>query len=448
MNVTDRFIDYVYVLSKMDFPTQAVLRAKKCLLDYLGVTLAGARMSDNRDNRLLDCFGNNQGDSTIIGLNRKVGLLDATLLNGMNSHVAELDDGIRFGMVHPGAPVISALLPLAEQEKTNGTKLLTAIIVGYETVIRLATAMQPSHKLSGFHATGTCGTIGAALGSAVLLGLAKPMMKHALSAAATSASGILNVIKGGSELKPYNAGHAALGGLMAASLARAGFKGPEDVLSGNRGFLQMMAPKCDCGVLERKEKDLLGIEKVYIKPYAACRHCHPAIEAALRIKSRNKIAAENIHSIKVITYRLGVEGHEHNQIAGICSAKMSTPFSVAVALCKGKAGIDEFTLEAIADPGIISLSQKVTVYADDYLSALVPNQRPAIVEIVTTNNQKLTERVDLAKGEPENPLTEDEIKEKFVSLALFAKKSKHTAGKIIECVWNVENDLGKLFPLL
>lgn len=443
-NITDRFIDGLYDVMHSELPPLAVQHAKMCLLDYLGVTFAGATMLTEKGNNILDFFENETGNTTVIGFGRKSTLFNAALINGMSAHIAELDDGVRQGSIHPGAPIISALLPLAEMKKLSGKDLLRGIIIGYEAAIGLASAIQPSHRNKGFHTTGTVGTIGVAMAIAAALGYSRAQFKNALSAAATSASGMLNLIKGSSELKPYNAGQAAVSGLMAALQAYAGFTGSDDVLNGEWGFLGMMSDDIKHDFLERKPGEPLRIGKVYIKPHAACRHCHPAIDATLAIRSKYGLLPEEIKSVKVTTYFMAVGGHDHTTINGITSAKMSTPFSVAVALQTGKAGIKEFSDETINDNAILGLTQKVSVSENSELSAIVPHKRPAVVEIQTINNKLFVERVDLAKGEPENPLNKKELKDKLISLGEYAGKSKNKLHQLIQYVTGIENKLDKL----
>jgi 2-methylcitrate dehydratase PrpD len=369
-------------------------------------------------------------------------------MNGLSSHVAELDDGVRFGTIHPGSPVFSALLPLAEKEKLKGADLLTGIVTGYEAAVRIACAIQPSHKERGYHATGTCGTIGAAMGAAAMLGFSKSQMKETLSLAALSACGSLKVLEDGSELKPFNVGRAAVAGLQAAWMARAGFRGPDDALSGDAGFFSMMTGQVDSSHLERKKGEVLGIEKVYVKPYAACRFCHPAVEAALKIRCDHSVCPEDIKTVNVITHRWAVKNHDHTQIHGVSSAKMSIPYCVAVALVSGKAGMEEFTDERIRQAVIVSLTQKVRVCADEEMTALVPLKWAAIVKIETYNGICYSEKVDLPKGEPEVPLTDHEIEEKFDSLAAYGNKTGEERREIIRIVWNVGEEIHRLYPLL
>lgn len=446
-NTTDLFIDTLYKIAKIDYPKSASLQAKKCILDYLGVTLAGAKMLDEKGNNLLNCFRSPAGDTTIIGFGQKSYILNAAFLNGICAHIAELDDGIRFGMFHPGAPIISALLPLAEQENLDGSSLIEGIIMGYEAATRLASAIQPFHKERGYHATGTCGVFGVAIGVAFALNFNKVQIKNAFSAAATGSSGLLKVFQDGSELKPYNAGKAAMNGLMAAMMAKAGFNGPDDILGGKNGFLELMANKYSIECLE-KEGQKYGVENIYFKPYAACRHCHPAIEAVIALRLEHQIEPENIKSINVATYHWAVENHDHADIKGITSAKMSIPYSVAVALVTGEAGIDEFNANSLNNEQVLALAHKVKVCADKYLTDLVPERRVAVVEITTGSNKSFNKRIDYPKGEPENPLSIKELTDKFVTLAQYAGKPIEEIEKIIDYVWNLENDLHKLYALL
>lgn len=446
-NLTDRFIDDLYRLSETRFPTSLIGLAKRCLLDYLGAAFAGSRLLIGKGGKLLARLGAGE-DAAVIGFGRKAGLESAAFVNGLSSHVAELDDGVRFGMIHPGAPVFSALLPLAEKERMNGHDFLKGVIVGYEAEVRLAHAMQPSHYARGFHPTGTCGTIGAAMGAAAMIGCSKTELKDAFSAAAISAAGMLKVIEDGCEIKPLNVARAAVNGLMSVFTAVSGFKGLDDVLSGNTGFFAMMADTFDESKLCQAAGDPLAIQKGYVKPYAACRHAHPSIEAALRIRKRGNISPDTIREVRIITYRGVLGKHDHNCIKGIASAKMSIPYGLAVALVTGKAEIDQFNEAHVNNPEILALAKKVIVSADEEISARVPQQRAAIVEIRMDDGTCISERVDYPKGEPENPLSEKELRDKFSSLAASAQKSSEAIQEIIQVVNSAEDRLPDLFCLL
>ena len=446
-NLTELFLDQIFEMSKLDLMPSLVIQAKKCMLDYLGATFAGSEIQKNKLMKLLDLITSENEEVSVIGFNRKSDLKSAVFLNGLSSHVADFDDGANSGIIHIGSPVFSTLIPLAEKEHISPERFLRGVIVGYETSLRLANSIQPSHKKLGYHATGTCGTIGSSIAACVSLNFSKVEMKNAFSSAIVAASGTLKVLEDGSELKPYNVGRASLVGFLSAIMGRAGFAGPDDVLLGDNGFFSMMTKSFEVSHL-KKRKDTYAIEKVYFKPYAACRYCHPAIEAAIKIRPKIKFAYDNIKEVNVKTYVWAVAKHDHADIQGITSAKMSIPYSVAVALYSGKADIEEFEIDRIKNSDVLSLAKKVKVAADDELTSLFPQKSAAIVELVTNDGASFVERVDYPKGEPENPLSEEEIKDKFMTLAMYGNKTKEEAEKIIECVWDLENRLGDLFDLL
>ena len=446
--ITEHFIKDLCELLHVQFDQSIYEQAKKSLLDYLGVTIAGSQMIKSKISKLYDDIAKDTDIISLIGLNKKTGVLEAALINGINSHVAELDDGERFGMFHPGAPLFSALLPAAQKFQINAILFLKGIIIGYEASIRLARALQPSLRDKGFHGTGVCGTIGAAIAVGVTLNFTKKQLKDTLSAAATSASGLLKVIRDDSEIKPFNVGIAAQNALNSVLLVKSGFEGPDDVLGGEKGFLAVFTGKYDDKWFFRTENEIPYIMDIYRKPYAACRHCHAPIEAAIRLRVRYNIKPKDIQSINVKTYRWALEGHDHTEIAGINSAKMSIPFSVAVALYTGKAGIQEFMPEWINDDSVIELTAKVKVFSDDDLTALVPQKRAAIVELITTNGDCLSERVDYPRGEPETPMSIADIEEKFLSLSSFANKERSISEDIMKCVWNIETELNRLYQII
>ncbi|OQC68431.1 MAG: 2-methylcitrate dehydratase [Verrucomicrobia bacterium ADurb.Bin006] len=372
----------------------------------------------------------------------------AALVNGISSHAAELDDGVISGIVHPGAPLLSALLPVAEEQSIDGRRLLLGIVSGYEATVRLANAIQPSHKMRGYHATATCGGIGAALGILNMTAATEETMKNAVSAAAVSAGGSLKVLEDGSQLKPFNPGHAALTAVVSVALAKAGFKGPDDVMSGRAGFLAMMADAYEEEALFPERDQKLCIESVYVKPYAACRYCHPAIEAALQIRCEKVICVEDIEWIRVATYKLAVDHHDHTVVQEVSSAKMSIPFSVAAAMVTGRAGIEEYSEACIRDTRIVRLAQKVSVIPDEHYSAVFPKQTPARVEIRCRNGSDHVREVFLPKGEPGNPLSDDELNNKFMSLAAYAGLTSNQSATIRDAVWNLPDGAERLYELL
>ncbi len=448
MNITKKILDNVWEMKLNRFPNEILEISKKCLLDYLGVTLAGAFILKDRGNNLLDSIDSKDDTSSVIGYKTKSNVVTASFINGLSAHAAELDDGMNSGIIHPGSPVISALLPIAEKYNSRGKDLLEAIVVGYEISALLANMIQPSHKLKGYHATGTCGTIGVAVAIAFLLDYSKEEMKNAINTAVVSVSGTLKVLEDNSELKPYNVAKASMNGVISAFMAKSGFEGPDDAFSGSNGFFSMMSDRVDLSYLETSKRNCYFIQKIYVKPYAACRYCHPAIDGALIIKNNNSLQIQKIQQIIVNTYSLAVKNHDHTMINGVSSAKMSIPFSVSVALLTDRAGINEFCSKYINDPIVLSLLDKFTIVADKSFTASFPKDSIAEVEVITYDGKSFKVRVDHPKGEPENPLSDNELETKFRSLACFSERNQKQADLIIDTVLDIEVKLKYLYDLV
>ena len=444
-NVTDLYIDRLYEMSQMELPASTMKEAQKCLMDFLACTFAGAVTLREEQNRFLDAFPASN-EATVIGMGRKASMYNAAMVNAFNSHVIELDDGHRFCMAHLEAPILPAVLAAAEATGIGGKALLQAICVGYEAAVRVGCAIQPGHRGRGFHVTGTAGTIGAAMGVAAVLGCNPAEMKGALAAAVTSMAGVLEIQEDGSQLKPYNAAKAAITGLAAGYQSRTGFCGPDDILCGKRGllcFTDKVAQDCLTAPLSAP----FEIEGIYRKPYASCRHTHAPIDAALRIRDR-AYQADEVDEVIVYTHKMAINGHDHVRIQGATSAKMSIPFSVAVSMVTGKAGMDEFTAAYTEDANVLALTEKIKVEEDPELTALVPNKRAARVLIRLKDGTSKELQIDYPKGEPENPLSEADMEEKFYSLAVFGGKTTQQADEIIAVVRDVENSLSKMWALV
>jgi 2-methylcitrate dehydratase PrpD len=237
---------------------------------------------------------------------------------------------------------------------------------------------------------------------------------------------------------------------MSAFVGYSGFNGPEDILGGKRGFFSVMGDPAKPILTGSIGAEPLALDGIYQKPYASCRHCHPAIEAAIHLKQRHNLDLDSIVAIRVKTYGLAVLGHDHSTIKGVTSAKMSIPFSVAVALKHGSAGISEFNEQAIEDGQLLRVTQMVKVSADEELSILVPEKRAAIVEVDIESGLSYAERVDFPKGEPENPLTDRELYSKFLELARHGGLTIDQAEQLAGFTENLEiqGDYKAMFALL
>ena len=287
------------------------------------------------------------------------------------------------------------------------------------------------------------------MGIAAALGFDEEQMKSALSAAVTCAAGVLEMQEDNADYKPLNVGRAAMDAVAAAYLGKARFTPPFDAIGGKRGFLKVMtdAPKTEY-ITDFDAESPLAITQIYMKTYAACRHTHPAIEAALVLRNEHGINPSDIASVEVEAYKLAVAGHDHTDIPGISSAKMSMPFSVALALSTGNAGMDAYSVENVTDENILALTKKVTVKENEELSAWVPKKRASILHLTLADGTRYTHQVDYPKGEPENPLTEQELKEKFVSLATASGCSTEKCEEVLELIQQPKFNLTTLLDKL
>jgi len=428
MNISKEFFQAIDQVAKKEISAPVMARARRSLLDYLAVTCAGVAFQKEKLKSYFAFAEPEKGEFKAIGTGKNLALKEAVFLNGLNAHALDFDDGTNSGIIHLGSPIFSLLLPLAQRNGTSIEDLLKAAVIGYEASYTMAVSIQPKHKALGYHATGTCGMLGATLAAAYMLGFSEEERYQAFATACVAASGMLKVLDDGSELKPYNVAKTALLSLTSLQLAKSGFKGHDDPLGGYRGFLKMMSGDENTPIKPTLLNGTYAIMKSYTKPYASCRYTHPPVEATIHLRNQHEIKPEDVQSIEVETYDLAVSGHDHTEVKGAYSAKMSTPYSVAVALAYGKAGLQEFGEEVLENEAIKALTQKVHVVADKALSEIFPDKQSAVLTIKTAKGN-FSERVDFPKGEPENPMTETEFWERYEALMSFGeiKKDVYTA---------------------
>ena len=447
MTITRRFLDSIWDFSSREPGEQVIRQAKECLIDYFACTFMGACQLGDKEEKWMDFLRLPRGRVSVIGLHRSCTCLEAALLNGMNAHNAELDDGHRFAMIHLGAPVISALLAVGQDRDLNGRQLLKGLITSYEATVRLASAIQPWHKLKGYHTTATCTTVGTALGLAAAVGLPGDCWNAVITAAATDAAGLLEAGDNGSELKPYNAGRAAVAAINALRAGSLGLCGPPDILGGPRGFFKAMAGEVKEDLLLHGTMPSYAIEGIYRKPYASCRHSHAPIEAALILRGQHHPEPDRISSILIDTYGLAVKGHDHTEVTSPALAKMSIPYGVATAFVKGKVDYKQFEPDFWQDEPVLDLTARIQVREDPVLSAQAPGKRAARVTLVMPEGS-FTCQVDHPLGEPENPMSKEMIEEKYHSMMEAAGVSPGTREEILACIYDIEGSFDRLKELI
>lgn len=444
MNKSVEFLSAIDGVWKREIPDEVMARARRSLLDYLSVTCAGAAFQKDKVDGYFDFAQPEDGKFRAIGLGKDLVLKEAVFLNGLNAHALDFDDGTNSGIIHLGSPIFSLLIPLSQRYGIKMNDMLRAAIIGYEASNTIAISIQPAHKAMGYHATGTCGTLGATLAASYMLGFTEEERFQAFAAACVAASGMLKVLDDGSELKPYNVAKTALLSLTALQLGKAGFKGHPDPLGG-RGFFKMMTGTEDVEMKPVMQDGVYSIMKSYIKPYASCRYTHPSVEAAIHLRS--SVKASEVESIDVRTYDLAVASHDHTDIPGSYSAKMSIPYATAAGFLFGKAGLQEFTEETVKGSEVLELTRKVKVSADDALSSVFPAIQAAIVTIKTKDGA-FTDRVDFPKGEPENPLTDEEFRARYDGLMSYANVDKSVSSAVFDTVCRENALVGELIKNL
>ena len=297
--LTLALVDRVMEMRFEELPTAIVEVSRQCLLDWIGVTLAGT--SEPLVDPLLDEVAEQGGNpqASLIGRGLKVSMQQAALINGAASHALDYDDVHAAHTGHPSVAIIPALLALAEHRGSSGAEFIEAFTAGYETICRIGRLVNPNHYEKGFHATATLGSFGAAAACARLLGLDERRTAYAFGIAGTQASGLKSMF--GTMCKPLHAGLAARNGLLAASLAARGFDSRTDVIECAQGFA---AAQSDDFNLEAALADPPGgfhMRANLFKYHAACYLTHAAIESAGRIREQDGFS---LHSIREVIVRV------------------------------------------------------------------------------------------------------------------------------------------------
>jgi 2-methylcitrate dehydratase PrpD len=437
---THDLVDFLHGLGPKSLPAEVLDRARYFLLDYLAVAIRGSREESAKAvQRMIQRIGAT-GCATVIGTRMRTIPGFAAMANGSAAHGIEQDDTHSGGSVHLGATMYSAALALAEtMPETSSDAFLTAVVAGYEATARIAMAVQPKeHYALGFHPTPTCGVFGAAITSAKLLELTLEQTVAAVGIAGSMAAGSMEFLAEGAWTKRIHPGLAAQNGIHAALLGAEGFSGPLHILEGRDGFLHGYSRN---PVAERLTADLgktFEILHTAVKPHACCRYMQGPIDAVLAIMGEHNIQAAQIQRIEIAVLEAGwgivaePRAKKYNP-ESIVDAQFSMPFGAAVAAMDGAAGLDQFTIEKIRSPKIRELMNKVALVKDARIEETFPKEWPARVMIEIENGLRHEKFVRYPNGDPENPLTWDEMTAKFRSLA-GAVLSAERCDEIIEAI--------------
>lgn len=442
--ISHKFAQFVTRMNFDDLSGDQVSKIKAYFMDWLGSAYAGQTQPPIKI--MLDVVHSLGGkpESTLIPDNAKTMSLLAALVNGASSHMVEMDDLHRESVFHPAAPIMPAVFAAAERKKASGRELIVAIAVGYEVGIRIAAAVGQSHY-HHWHTTSTCGTFGAAAGSAKILGLKEEQVVWALGSAGTQASGLWEFLVESAMSKQLHPGKSALNGLLSALLAEKGFTGARKILEGEKGFFRATSSDFD----EEKCLAELGqkflFERNSLKYYASCGHTHSAIESVLQATKANPMKVEEIERVNVSVYQAALDLLEEVEPTTPYVAKFSLPFCVATALRYGHVNTGDFTEARLQDPDLLELMERINTRSDPQLSKQYPAKWPAWVEITTRDGKSLKGSSDYPKGDPENPLGEGDVIEKFRDLTK-GLLSDSGGEAVVERVMRLEDlhDVSKL----
>jgi 2-methylcitrate dehydratase PrpD len=429
VSATGAVVDFISRTRFTDLPAEAVALAKRCIIDGLGVMLAGSTQPTSRILRGYVRATGARAESTAFGPEAfKTDAASAALLNGTSGHALDWDDTQLatsadriFGLLtHPTVPPLVAALAIGERQHASGTQLLEAFLTGFEVECKIAEAIHPNHYKKGFHSSGTVGTFGAAVAAAKLLGLDERATAHALAIAASSASGIR--VNFGSMTKPLHVGRAAQNGVLAAQLAAGGFTGGNDALDPPWGFFQAFSH--GEGFDAERIVGKLGLPHtivwpgVSIKPYPCGVLGHSTMDAMRRLVIGNNVDPAQIKAIRVRAGSNILNPLRYSIANNELEAKFCPAFMVGAIALRRKAGIREFTDEFVQSAPMQQMMRKVERVLDPLIEAQGWEKIRSTVEVDLIDGRKLVEHADERyRGGPDLPFTRAELYEKFSDCA-------------------------------
>jgi 2-methylcitrate dehydratase PrpD len=431
----EQIADYAVREQTSQLPDEVVHHAKRAVIDWYAALLPGSRVAPATLLEQAFTEDLDRGRARLAS-GRRATLRAAALINGAASHSVEFDDIYRDAGYHPGSPVISAALAAAQATGANGERFLRGVIVGYEVSTRIGEAVMPSHYRY-WHTTGTVGCFGAAAAVATILGCNQQQFMHALATVGTFASGLQQAFRSQAMTKPLHGGHAADAGAMAAMAAAKGVTGALDILEGEVGFGAAMSVDPDWTKATKGLGTDYHINHMTFKNHGCCGHTFPAIDGALELKRKHGFTHKDIRRIKLASYKAGLDIIDNATPEGEYQAKFSIQYTVAHALVHGSVRLNAFMPERMNDPEVRALMKKIEAVADPVLSKGYPTQRAAQVEIETNDGRTFAHFQPTRKGDPEMPLSDEELNDKFLELAA-PVIGLADARALLEQLWRTE----------
>ncbi|WP_280192719.1 MmgE/PrpD family protein [Delftia sp. PS-11] len=435
MHATEVFGRYAHEYRHMALPEPVIHHAKRAVTDWHAALLPGLAAAPLAQLEQVLADDLDRGPCRL-GNGRAATARAAALYNGAAAHAAEVDDSFRDAMYHPGAATIAAALAASQQAGASGLDFLRAVVLGYEVSTRIGTVLGRAHYRF-WHNTGTVGVFGAAAAAGSVLQLQAQPFAHALATAATFSAGLQQAFRMDSMSKPLHAGRAAEAGLLAAQLAHAGITGSLDILDGEAGLGRAMSDGPDWSQAGATLGADFHITRVTFKNHIGCGHTFAAIDGALELARRHQLRAEDIRHVHVETYgpALDIACYQNPQSEN--EARFSLGFVVATALVHGSVRLTAYTPERLADPRIRAMMSRVSARVAPDLDAAFPGRRSARIEIETTSGQRHEWLQSDRKGDPELPLSDLELQDKFMELSA-AVIGTERAGALLAAIWQLD----------
>jgi len=444
MDVTAKLAKFVTELDYSQIPSKAVKTAKIAVRDCLGVALAGSQEEDAKICGEIARQENARQETSVVGQKFQTSALNAALANGTAAHALDFDHSFTM-MGQPTAPIVPAAFALGEALGASGRRIIEAYVAGFEVTGKLVHSLRDSAH-DGWHAPSTLGVFGATAACGKLLGLDGAQMQMALGITASMAGGI--VANFGTMTKPLHVGLGARNGVLASKLARGGYTANGKAIEGGFGLYQVLhqdAPLHEAAIDELGHSYALVTDGLRIKPYPCGGLTHEVIDAVLEFRAKHGLTAEMIDSVDV-----DVVKHTFDRIVfrvpqtGI-QGKFCMPYLVARAIIDGKIGLHVFTDRAVRDQNVLKLAERVQMNLDPNLKKSDAAGRPCRVTIRLKNGQTLTREAQHAKGGPEYPMSEAELREKFTECAGEAIDPRK-AAQALDHIENLET-LSDIRPL-
>jgi 2-methylcitrate dehydratase PrpD len=449
MGLTRHVAEFVACTTADDVPASVRGLAKRSILDGLGLAVAGSRSRAAEIARAeVASYGQLREEATTLGVGTRVAARFGAFLNGLAIHADDFDDTqLAVGpdrvyglLTHPTAPVLPAVLALAEREGSTGSDVLLAYVLGVEVETKVSEAINPRHYNDGFHSTATAGTIGAGAGAARLLGLDTDATRTSLGIAASSAGGLRENF--GTMTKPLHAGRAAENGVVAASLAKAGFTAAQNILEAPRGFFEAAGGGFDPGSIDGRlgEPWTFAAPGISIKPHPSGSLTHPAMGAFLDLVVTNDIRPDDVRRIRVGTNRHMPNALIHHRPTNELEAKFSMEFCMAILLLERRAGLAEFTDEVVNRGDVQALLERVTFEADPAADEGGFREMTSLIDVELEDGRTLQARAEFGKGSPANPMRDDELIAKFLGCLEWGGIDPGTGREVAERVLALEDE--------